>query len=251
MSLAAISSRQNIAYHIVYKEGLNMYYPINPLRIAAIQNTATGYVFMNDMDFLPSFGLYTYLKDTVGRLDLNHTVLVVPAFETFEHPKKFVFPEDKFALVKLVSKKRVFQFHRDKYICGHAPTDYPKWKKTNQLYEIQWQPQYEPYLVASRNITPLDPRFVSRHFNKVSHTEELYYQRYKFYVVPSEFILHLPHELSSDAKSQRTNERHSECYIRRRDEWRAEMVEQYGYEPYLLNVYKMWNRLSSSYETSL
>ena len=247
-SSPVISSRSNIAYHIVYKEG--EYYPSNLLRCTALQNVGTDYVFLNDMDFLPSFGLYSHLKRTVREFDLNHTVLVVPAFETYIASKTFVFPNDKSALIKLVSQKKVFQFHRDKYIRGHAPTDYPRWEKANEPYEIQWQPQYEPYLVASRNITPLDPRFVSRDFNKVSHVEQLYYQRYKFYVLPEGFLLHLPHQLSSDAMKQRTNERHSECYTRRRDEWRADMVQEYGYEPYLVNVYKIWNRLSSSYETS-
>ena len=250
-SSPVISSRSNIAYHIVYKEGINIYYPINPLRIVAMANAGTKYMFLNDMDFLPSFGLYSHLKRTVREFDLNHTVLVVPAFETYEDPKTFTFPKDKSALIKLVSQKKVFQFHRDEYIRGHAPTDYPRWEKANEPYEIQWQPQYEPYLVASRNITPLDPRFVSRHFNKVSHTEQLYYQRYRFYGVSGGFILHLPHQLSSDAMKQRINERHSECYTRRRDEWRADMVQEYGYEPYLVNIYKIWNRLSSSYETSL
>ena len=248
-SSPVISSRSNIAYHIVYKEG--EYYPSNLLRYTALQNVGTDYVFLNDMDFLPSFRLYSHLKRTVREFDLNHTVLVVPAFETYIASKTFVFPNDKSALMKLVSQKKIFQFHRDEYIRGHAPTDYPRWEKANEPYEIQWQPQYEPYLVASRNITPLDPRFVSRDFNKVSHIEQLYYQRYKFYVLPEGFLLHLPHQLSSDARKQRTNERHSECYTRRRDEWRADMVQEYGYEPYLVNIYKIWNRLSSSYETSL
>ena len=247
-SSPVISSRRNIAYHIVYKEGV--YYPSNVLRLTALQNIGTSHVFMNDIDFLPSFGLYSYLKKAVNKFDLNHTVLVIPAFETHENPDTFVFPKDKSMLIDMEIEKRVFQFHKTDYIRGHAPTDYARWRSAKKSYEIQWQPQYEPYLVASRNITPLDPRFISRHFNKVSHIEELYYQRYSFHVLPDGFLLHLPHELSSDAKSQRTNERHSECYIRRRDEWRAEMAEQYGYKPYLVNVYKIWNRLSSSYETS-
>ena len=117
--------------------------------------------------------------------------------------------------------------------------------------EIQWQPQYEPYLVTSRNITPHDTRFVSRDFNKVSHTEQLYYQRYRFYALSGGFILHLPHQLSTDAKRQRESDRHRECYARRMEDWRMEMAQQYGYEPYLVTLYKIWNRISSSYDTSL
>ena len=245
-----ISSRRNIAYHIVYKEGTYMYYPINPLRIVAMENVRTQYVFLNDMDFLPSFGLYSSLKNMVQKFDLSHTVLVVPAFETLKDPKTFPFPRDKSALLAMIARNEVFQFHRDKYLRGHAPTDYPTWKKATEPYEIQWQPQYEPYLVASVNITPFDTRFVSRTFNKVSHAEELYYQRYKFYVVSDGFILHLPHALSSDAVKQRANKRHRECFTRRKYEWRADKVQEYGYEPYLVNLYKIWNKLTSSYDTS-
>ena len=201
------------------------------------------YVFLNDMDFLPSYGLYSLLKQAVKGSDLSHSVLVVPAFETSEDPNTFHFPRSKSALLHMLMKNTVFQFHRDQYIRGHAPTDYPRWAKAAEKYEIQWQPHYEPYLVVSKNITPLDTRFVSRDFNKVSHIEELYYQRYRFYVVADGFLLHLPHALSSDAKQQIENDRHRECYSRRRDEWREEKVQEYGYEPYLVTVYKIWNKL--------
>ena len=248
-SSSVISSRRNIAYHVVYKEGVNIYYPINSLRAVAMENAATQYVFLNDMDFLPSFGLYPLLKQTFKDCDLSHSVLVVPAFETYEDLKTHRFPRSKSALLNMVAQKTVFQFHRKSYIRGHAPTNYPRWSKAAELYEIQWQPQFEPFLVVSKNVTPLDTRFVSRNYDKESHAETLYYQRVKFYVVADGFLLHLPHALSRDARKE--NDRHRECYIRRRDEWRAERVQEYGYEPYLVNVYKIWNWLSSPYDTSL
>ena len=244
-----IRSRRNIGYHIVYKEGV--FYPSNPLRNVALQNARTPYVLFNDIDFLPSFGLYPYLKRTVSKFGLSKTVLVVPAFEVHTDPKTFIFPQSKSALLTMVAHHKVSQFHRKIYIRGHAPTDYPKWERATKPYKIQWQPSYEPYLVASANITPLDTRFISRNFNKVSFVEELYYQRYQFYVLPDGFILHLPHTLSSDAISEKANERQWECYSKRKNGWRADMVQKYGYEPYLVHVYKLWNRLSSSYETTL
>ena len=247
-SSPVISSRHNIGYHIVYKEGI--FYPANPLRITALKNAKTPYVFFNDVDFLPSFGLYSYLKDAVKNFNLSDTVLVVPALETYEDPQDFPFPRNKSAILKLMSQNRVFQFHISRYIRGHAPTDYATWKSAIQPYEIQWQPQYEPYLVTSVNITPFDPRFVSRDFNKVSHVEELYYQRYRIFVIPNGFILHLPHPPSSDSVNQKTNKRYAECYRRRFKEWQSDMVQEYGYEPYIRTLYKIWNRLSSSYKTS-
>ena len=232
-SSPVISSRRNIAYHIVYKEGNFSYYPINPLRNVALKNSHTEYVFLNDVDFLPSFGLYHHLRDMVKQYEMSHSVLVVPAFETFEDPKTFVFPNNKTQFTKMVMEDRVFQFHYKQYILGHAPTNYPKWMEAKYNYEIKWHLGYELYLVASRNITPFDNRFVSRHFNKVSHTEELYYQHYKFYVIADGFILHLPYSLSSKAKKQKESTRHRECFSKQSLEWRAEMVKKYSNKRYI------------------
>ena len=249
-SSPTISSRCNIAYHIVYKEGRSIYYPSNSLRLVALQNALTDHVFFDDVDFLPSFGLHSYLKEMVHEVDLSHSVLVVPAFETYQKLKDLAFPSNKKELIKMFSDKSVFQFHRHTYIRGHAPTHYTKWMTAKTIYEIQWQPQYEPYLVATRNITPLDTRFVSRDFNKVSHIEEIYYQRYRFHVVPDGFILHLPHPLSKDSNDSLSNSRHRDCYVRRKSEWREDMAKKYGNEPYFREFYKIWDRLFSSYETS-
>lgn len=55
-----LSARRNVAYHIVYKEG--QFYPINLLRNVALANAQTPYVFLTDIDFLPMYGLYDYLR---------------------------------------------------------------------------------------------------------------------------------------------------------------------------------------------
>ncbi|NXU37443.1 LARG2 glucuronyltransferase, partial [Drymodes brunneopygia] len=55
-----LSAHRNVAYHIVYKEG--QFYPINLLRNVALANTQTPYVFLTDIDFLPMYGLYDYLR---------------------------------------------------------------------------------------------------------------------------------------------------------------------------------------------
>ena len=224
-----ISSRQNIGYHLVYKEGV--FYPSNPLRAIALNNARTPYVLFNDIDFLPSVGLYSYLKDTVRIFDFSDTVLVVPALETYENLQKFPFPHSKSVVTKLMVQKRVFQFHVSSFIRGHSPTDYVTWMNSTHSYEIQWQRGYEPYLVTSVNITPPDPRFVSRGSDKVSHIEEVYYKGYRFIVLPNAFLVHLPHPPSSDFVNQKANERYMECYRRRFKEWRLNMVQVYGHKP--------------------
>lgn len=55
-----LSARQDVAYHVVYREG--SLYPINQLRNVAMAQALTPYVFLSDIDLLPSYSLYDYLR---------------------------------------------------------------------------------------------------------------------------------------------------------------------------------------------
>lgn len=55
-----LMSRHNVGYHIVYKEG--QFYPVNLLRNVAMKHISTPYMFLSDIDFLPMYGLYEYLR---------------------------------------------------------------------------------------------------------------------------------------------------------------------------------------------
>ncbi|XP_059565517.1 xylosyl- and glucuronyltransferase LARGE2 isoform X5 [Myotis daubentonii] len=57
-----LSARQDVAYHVVYREG--PLYPINQIRNVALAQALTPYVFLSDIDFLPAYSLYDYLRNT-------------------------------------------------------------------------------------------------------------------------------------------------------------------------------------------
>lgn len=59
-----LQDRNNIAYHVVFKEG--NYHPINLLRNVGLQNINTPFVFLADIDFLPAKSLYSILKAQVA-----------------------------------------------------------------------------------------------------------------------------------------------------------------------------------------
>lgn len=59
-----LMSRGNVGYHIVYKEG--QFYPVNLLRNVAMRQVNTPYMFLSDIDFLPMYGLYEYLRYVCG-----------------------------------------------------------------------------------------------------------------------------------------------------------------------------------------
>lgn len=55
-----LSARKDVAYHIVYRDG--PLYPVNQLRNVALAQALTPYVFLSDIDFLPAYSLYDYLR---------------------------------------------------------------------------------------------------------------------------------------------------------------------------------------------
>lgn len=104
-----LRGRKNIGYHIVYREG--PFYPINLLRNVALGQVTTPFVFLTDVDFLPMFGLYEYLKRSVGAMGLESSTkkaLVVPAFETQRY--KIRFPKTKAELLSMLDMGTLFTF---------------------------------------------------------------------------------------------------------------------------------------------
>uniref|UniRef100_A0A8V0ZT99 LARGE xylosyl- and glucuronyltransferase 2 n=1 Tax=Gallus gallus TaxID=9031 RepID=A0A8V0ZT99_CHICK len=172
-----LSARRNVAYHIVYKEG--QFYPINLLRNVALANTQTPYVFLTDIDFLPMYGLYDYLRNSIQQLELPHrkAALIVPAFETLHY--RLTFPKSKAELLSMLDMGSLYTFRYHVWPKGHAPTDYAKWRTATVPYRVAWQPDFEPYVVVRRDCPKYDQRFVGFGWNKVSHIMELDAQEYE------------------------------------------------------------------------
>ena len=56
---------------------------------------------------------------------------------------------------------------------------------------MQWEPDFEPYLVMAKdNILLYDERFVGFGWNKVSYVMELAARETEFVVLPNVFIIH-------------------------------------------------------------
>lgn len=167
-----LSARQDVAYHMVYREG--PLYPINQLRNVALAQVLTPYVFLSDIDFLPAHSLYDYLRASIEQLELRSgrkVALVVPAFETLHY--RFSFPSSKVDLLALLDAGALYTFRYHEWPQGHAPTDYARWREAQAPYRVQWAADYEPYVVVPRDCPRYDPRFVGFGWNKVAHVMEL------------------------------------------------------------------------------
>ncbi|XP_010709645.1 LARGE xylosyl- and glucuronyltransferase 2 isoform X2 [Meleagris gallopavo] len=221
-----LSARRNVAYHIVYKEG--QFYPINLLRNVALTNTQTPYVFLTDIDFLPMYGLYDYLRNSIQQLELPHrkAALIVPAFETLHY--RLTFPKSKAELLSMLDMGSLYTFRYHVWPKGHAPTDYAKWRTATVPYRVAWQPDFEPYVVVRRDCPKYDQRFVGFGWNKVSHIMELDAQEYELLVLPNAFMIHMPHAPSFDISKFRLNAGYRGCLQTLREEFHQDLSRRYG-----------------------
>lgn len=133
------------------------------------------------------------------QLDMTHTkkALVVPAFETLRY--RLSFPKSKAELLSMLDMGTLYTFRYLKPLhvggeglgglgndgfpsCfsryhvwpkGHAPTNYAKWRTATTPYKVEWEPDFEPYVVVRRDCPEYDQRFVGFGWNKVSHVMEL------------------------------------------------------------------------------
>uniref|UniRef100_A0A8B9UM43 LARGE xylosyl- and glucuronyltransferase 1 n=1 Tax=Anas zonorhyncha TaxID=75864 RepID=A0A8B9UM43_9AVES len=166
-----LMSRHNVGYHIVYKEG--QFYPVNLLRNVAMKHISTPYMFLSDIDFLPMYGLYEYLRKSVIQLDLANTkkALIVPAFETLRY--RLSFPKSKAELLSMLDMGTLFTFRYHVWTKGHAPTNFAKWRTATTPYRVEWEADFEPYVVVRKDCPEYDRRFVGFGWNKVAHIMEL------------------------------------------------------------------------------
>ncbi|GLD55685.1 glycosyltransferase-like protein LARGE2 isoform X1 [Lates japonicus] len=221
-----LKNRKNVGYHIVYKEG--QFYPVNLVRNVALKNANTPYVFLTDVDFLPMYGLYDYLRKSVVQLDMAHTkkALVVPAFETLRY--RLSFPKSKAELLSMLDMGTLYTFRYHVWPKGHAPTNYAKWRTSTTPYKVEWEPDFEPYVVVRRDCPEYDQRFVGFGWNKVSHIMELDAQEYDLMVLPNAFMIHMPHAPSFDISKFRSSSSYRNCLNTLKDEFHQDLSRKYG-----------------------
>ncbi|XP_021540454.1 LARGE xylosyl- and glucuronyltransferase 2 isoform X3 [Neomonachus schauinslandi] len=224
---AVLSARQNVAYHVVYREG--PLYPVNQLRNVALAQALTPYVFLSDIDFLPAYSLYDDLRASIEQLKLGserRAALVVPAFETLHY--RFSFPSSKAEVLALLDSGLLYTFRYHEWPQGHAPTDYARWREAQTPYRVQWAADYEPYVVVPRDCPRYDPRFVGFGWNKVAHIVELDAQEYELLVLPEAFTIHLPHGPSLDISRFRSSPTYRDCLQAVKDEFHQDLSRRYG-----------------------
>ncbi|XP_071787647.1 xylosyl- and glucuronyltransferase LARGE1-like [Asterias amurensis] len=227
LSSDVLMKRKNVGYHVVYKEG--QFYPVNYLRNIALEQANTPYVFLSDIDFLPMYGLYAYLRKAIDMMDMKSSdkALVVPAFETLRY--RLTFPKSKAELLHMLDMGTLFTFRYHVWQKGHAPTNFAKWRTATTPYQVQWEPDFEPYIVMKKDCPKYDLRFVGFGWNKVSQIMEVDVQGFEFIVLPNAFIIHMPHTPSFDIAKYRSSDLYRACLKILKEEFQKDLSRKYGF----------------------
>ena len=157
-------------------------YPNNLLRNAAATVAATPYIFVIDIDMVPSTGLKTMFDQFIKIFpplssshllkDTEKIVYVVPAFE-MKANVDVDWLSNKEGLLKLWSSEIVQPFYYDMCLKCQKPTNFWLWRKFTDpslyvAYETYWVDRWEPFFIAPKSMPLYDERFQQYGFNRIS-----------------------------------------------------------------------------------
>uniref|UniRef100_A0AAR2KAL1 LARGE xylosyl- and glucuronyltransferase 2 n=1 Tax=Pygocentrus nattereri TaxID=42514 RepID=A0AAR2KAL1_PYGNA len=167
-------------------------------------------------------------RKSIVHLDMANTkkALVVPAFETLRY--RLSFPKSKAELLSMLDMGTLYTFRYHVWTKGHAPTNYAKWRTATTPYKVEWEADFEPYVVVRRDCPEYDQRFVGFGWNKVSHIMELDAQEYDLIVLPNAFMIHMPHAPSFDISKFRSSPGYRYCLTTLKDEFHQDLSRKYG-----------------------
>ena len=225
---AVLAARCDVAYHVVYREGA--YHPVNYLRNVALEQAAAAgadYVFLADIDFLPSPGMAASLATSAAALLAGRPrrALVVPALETHDYRPDGL-PATKAEVVKRLDLGRLATFRQDDWPAGHRATNFPRWRAATQPYAVAWQEHFEPYLVVAAAVPRYDARFAGFGWNKVAHMMVLEAEGWQLVVLPDVFTVHLPHAPSTDLARFRGDQSYRTCLNNLKERFGKELEEK-------------------------
>ena len=223
-----LRSRNNIDYHIVFQAG--EFYPVNYLRNVAMNFSSTEAVLISDVDFLPMEGLDNRLKDWLSKensLSSSYNrAYIVPAFETLRY--RFSTPEDKSQLIQMWDDGLIDTFRHFEWPRGHSATNYTFWRESYSIYRVQWDMDFEPYVLLPRKVALFDERFVGFGWNKVSFIIELDAVGIELWVLPDVFMIHMPHSPSLDVSHFRENNNYRICLQEVKEKFLKDLVIRFG-----------------------
>ncbi|KAJ8976729.1 hypothetical protein NQ317_004280 [Molorchus minor] len=171
-------------------------YPQNHLRNLARKNCQSKFVFLTDVDIVPSKGmaesLDVFLSKSVCK---ENCAYVVP---TYELDERVVFPPNKTELIRLANKGLARPFHHKVFIYNQYATNFTRWQKavgrgpdvhiSHPVTNFEFL--YEPFYIAPDTVPPHDERFIGYGYTRNSQVYEMFVAGYEFVVLSPIFTCH-------------------------------------------------------------
>ncbi|XP_026666903.1 beta-1,4-glucuronyltransferase 1 isoform X3 [Ceratina calcarata] len=149
-------------------------YPQNHMRNLARKNCQSDYVFLTDVDIVPSFNLTGALDEFLRKDTCDKCAYVIP---TYELDSRVRFPQNKTELVRLARKGLARPFHQKVFIHNQFATNFTRWLqdttpnhknygnvRSGKVYVshnvTNFEFLYEPFYVAKDIVPPHDERFM-------------------------------------------------------------------------------------------
>lgn len=101
-------------------------YPQNHMRNLARKNCQSDYVFLTDVDIVPSFNLTGALDEFLRADTCDKCAYVIP---TYELDSRVRFPQNKTELVRLARKGLARPFHQKVFIHNQFATNFTRWER--------------------------------------------------------------------------------------------------------------------------
>ncbi|XP_038072767.1 beta-1,4-glucuronyltransferase 1-like [Patiria miniata] len=219
---------------------LQVPYPNNVLRNVARSGADSRFVFVIDIDMLPSAHLRTqFLHLSRSSIILQEeteyskrTAFVVPAFEI---QKGEEVPRTKERLVlDAAMYGRIRPFYVEDCPHCHNHTDYHRWERSkgtpgavNIAYTVEWKPMWEPFYIGHRDVPLYDERFKQYGFNRISQVCEMHVAGYNFAVLDTAFLIHKGFKEKSayHAHKLQENRRNKELFLHFQEELKVKYPE--------------------------
>lgn len=179
-------------------------YPQNHMRNLARKNCQSDYVFLTDIDIVPSHNMAAVLEEFLSNANCEKCAYVIP---TYELDVRVRFPQNKSELIRLAKKGLARPFHQKVFIHNQFATNFTRWAmdvtpghannekfKNGKIYishdVTNFEFLYEPFYVAKDVAPPHDERFIGYGYTRNTQVYEMYVSGYKFKVLSPIFTIH-------------------------------------------------------------
>ncbi|KAK9875222.1 hypothetical protein WA026_006009 [Henosepilachna vigintioctopunctata] len=172
-------------------------YPQNHLRNLARKNCQGEYVFLTDIDVIPSYGMVDLLDDFLVKDNCGKKLcaFVIPTFELDDRVR---FPPNKSELLRLVDKGLSRPFHQKVFIYNQFATNFSRWQSSREdgphvhiSHPVtNFEFLYEPFYVAKDTVPAHDERFLGYGYTRNTQVYEMFLAGYEFLVLSPIFTIH-------------------------------------------------------------